>query len=53
MVLVLGPVGPDLGPDLRPDLDLPWDLDLDLSLTISLEKCRAIFFEETRINYDK
>ena len=30
MVLVLGPVGPDLGPDLRPDLDLNWDLDLDL-----------------------
>ena len=29
MVLVLGPVGPDL----RPDLDLTWDLDLDLSLT--------------------
>ena len=34
MVLVLGPVGPDLGPDLRPDLDLTWDLDLDLSLTM-------------------
>ena len=34
LVLVLGPVGPDLGPDLRPVLDLTWDLDLDLSLTI-------------------
>ena len=31
MVIVLGPVGPDL----RPDLDLTWDLDLDLSLTIN------------------
>ena len=38
LVLVLGPVGPDLGPDLRPDLDLTWDLDLDLSLTIVRQK---------------
>ena len=42
MVLVLGPVGPDL----RPDLDLTWDLDLDLSLTIKLNKGYSENYEE-------